>query len=184
MQAGRQGMQVTWSMWQPTFKYKYWEYVGYTSNRVHTCMREPTSKVDMQQHQRQRGGESDGSCHNTPTTNHPIPNSQFQNDNKIRTVKRKCWWQRWWWRVFAVEKVSNPEPEIPAVFSLGDKQLSGRHTCTALQSFSPMCTAKLFSVCTAKLFSSVHWKAFLQCALDSMTCRIVHSSIGFHPNTL
>ena len=26
-------MQVTWSMWQPTFK--LWEYVGYASNRVY-----------------------------------------------------------------------------------------------------------------------------------------------------
>ena len=103
---------------------------------------------------------------------------------KLKMRRMKMWKflrQRWWWGfVFAVVKVSNPEPEIPAVFSLGDKQLSGRHTCT--------CTALLFSsvhthwtafprcallclssVCTTKLFCSVHWKTFLKCALENVS---------------
>lgn len=76
----------------------------------------------------------------------------------------KFWRQRWW-RGFvfaAVVKVSNPEPEIPAVFSLGDKQLSGRHTCTFHQS-ALLC---FFPVCTGNLFYSAHCKAFLQCTLQ------------------
>ena len=94
MQAGRQSIQVTWSVRQPTFKYK-----GVGVSRVYkqqgVCMREPTSKVDMQQQQGGGGGVvSDGSCHNIPSTSHTPPNSlistfRFQSDGRIQNDEAK-----------------------------------------------------------------------------------------------
>ena len=76
MRVCRQGMQVTWSMWQPTFK--LWEYVGYASNRVYgggyIQGRHTVAAAG--------GGESDGSCHNRPSTNSLISRLRFQSENK------------------------------------------------------------------------------------------------------
>ena len=45
-------------------------------------MREATSKVGVLQQQQRGGGESDGSCHNRPSTNSLISRLRFQNENK------------------------------------------------------------------------------------------------------
>ena len=84
------------------------------------------------------------------------------------------WWWWWWWCGLAVVKVSNPELEIPAVFSLGDK-LSQR-TCAPSQQ-------NTFALLQGNSFVKQRNREVCSAALHSMTCRFLHSSIRFHPNS-
>ena len=78
--AGRQGMQVEYVA--AYIQVQVMEVCRFMQGCIH-CMREPTSKVGMHQ---QRlwggGGESDGSCHNIPSTNSLISTSRFQIENQ------------------------------------------------------------------------------------------------------
>ena len=138
-----------------------------------------------------RSMRSDGGCHNIPATftntlprltNPPILRFQEldaincgEDDGDDVDLQLWWWWKWWWWCGFvAVVKVSNPELEIPAVFSLGDK-LSQR-TCAPSQQ-------NTFALLQGNSFVKQRNRMENSAALRSMTCRFLHSSIRFHPNS-